>query len=68
MSIDMEASTFASVHGSFALLFDADDNYGGREPYPLPWALMLDSDESRAWGGHTALEAIENAALALANE
>ena len=63
--IDEKASAFARQHGSFALLFDAGDNYGS-DPCPLPWAVMLDSDQGRGWGGHTAEGALDFAAAELA--
>ena len=63
--IDEQASAFASRHGSFSLHFDAAENYGGREPCPLPWALIRDTDPGSGWGGTTALGALEHAAAAL---
>lgn len=64
--IDAKAAAFAAEHGSFSLLFDAAENYGGREPCPLPWSVMLDSDQGRGWGGHTAEGALDCAASELA--
>lgn len=63
--IDEQASAFAARHGSFTLHFDAAENYGGREPCPLPWALIPDADPGRGWGGTTAREALEHATAAL---
>jgi hypothetical protein len=65
MNLDAAAAAFARRHGSFALIFDADEIPGGREPVPLPWAVMLDSDVTKAWGGLTAEEALANAEAAL---
>ena len=64
--VDAQASAFASRFGSFALMFDAAENYGGREPCPLPWSVMLDGDPGRGWGGHTAEDALDEAATGLA--
>lgn len=64
--VDAQASAFASRFGSFALHFDAAENYGSREPCPLPWSVMLDGDPGRGWGGHSAAEALESATAALA--
>lgn len=65
--IDEKASAFARQHGSFALLFDAGDDYG-TDPCPLPWSVMLDRDQDRGWGGHTAESALDSAASELAGQ
>jgi hypothetical protein len=61
--LDAKAAAFAKAHGSFALLFDAGQNYV--RPDDCPWTLQLDSDTDRGWGGFTAGEAIDFAAAEL---
>ena len=66
---DVQASAFAGQHGSFALCFDAAQNYV--RPDDCPWTLELDSPVTRedgcgGWMGFTAETALEFAARSLA--
>jgi hypothetical protein len=61
--IDDKAGAFAEAHGSFCLHFDASQNPSS--PDWRPWTLVLDGGEDRAWGGLTALEALDFAAAEL---
>ena len=64
--INTRAAAFAKQHGSFALLFDAGQNYV--KPDDAPWAVQLDNQPDQGWAGFTAEEAIENAASELARQ
>jgi hypothetical protein len=64
--INTKAAAFAKEHGSFALLFDAGQNYV--RPDDCPWTLQLDSDQNWGWGGFTADEAIDFAVAELGKQ
>ena len=58
--INEKAAAFAKAHGSFALCFDATQNYV--RPDDCPWTLQLDGEPDHGWGGFTAVEALAFAA------
>lgn len=61
-----QPSLDAKAHGSFILHFDAAEN--SASPDYRPWTVTLDSDQRRNWGGLTAEEVIDFAAVELIDQ